>query len=301
MTTKTYEPVTPHRVAFLGLGVMGFPMAGHLARAGHHVTVFNRTAKKAERWVEEYGGRAATTPREAAAGAQIVFACLGNDNDLRSVVLGEQGAFAGMDRDAIFVDNTTASAQVARELHAAAAQRGLHFIDAPVSGGQAGAVNGMLTVMCGGDAPAFARAQPVAMAFAKAVTLIGPSGSGQLAKMVNQLCIAGLVQGLAEGIAFGQAAGLDMKLVLQVIGKGAAQSWQMDNRGTTMIEDKFDFGFAVDWMRKDLGLCLDEARRNGAALPVAALVDQFYADVQAMGGARWDTSSLIRRLRHERD
>ncbi len=297
MSNKTYEPVPPHRVAFLGLGVMGFPMAGHLARAGHHVTVFNRTSKKAERWVEEYGGRAAATPREAASGAQIVFACVGNDADLRSVVLGDHGAFAGMDRDAIFVDNTTASALVARELHAEAAKRGLHFIDAPVSGGQAGAVNGALTVMCGGDAPAFARVQPVAMAYAKAVTLIGGSGSGQIAKMVNQLCIAGLLQSLSEGINFGLAAGLDMKLVLQVIGKGAAQSWQMDNRGTTMIDDKFDFGFAVDWMRKDLGLCLDEARRNGAPLPVAALVDQFYADVQDLGGGRWDTSSLIRRLR----
>jgi 3-hydroxyisobutyrate dehydrogenase-like beta-hydroxyacid dehydrogenase len=301
MTNKTYEPVTPHRVAFIGLGVMGFPMAGHLARAGHHVTVFNRTGKKAERWVEEYGGRAAATPREAAAGAQIVFACVGNDLDLRGVVLGDQGAFAGMSRDAIFVDNTTASALVARELHAEAVRRGLHFIDAPVSGGQAGAVNGMLTVMCGGDTPAFARAQPVAMAYARAVTLIGPSGSGQLAKMVNQLTIAGMVQGLAEGINFGLAAGLDMKLVLQVISKGAAQSWQMDNRGTTMIDDKFDFGFAVDWMRKDLGLCLDEARRNGAPLPVSALVDQFYADLQALGGGRWDTTSLIRRLRRSRN
>ncbi len=301
MTNKNYEPVTPHRVAFIGLGVMGYPMAGHLARAGHHVAVYNRTGKKAERWVEEYGGRAAATPREAAAGAQVVFSCVGNDDDLRGVVLGDQGAFAGMTRDAIFVDNTTASALVARELHAEAGRRGLHFIDAPVSGGQAGAVNGMLTVMCGGDAPAFARAQPVAIAYARAVTLIGPSGSGQLAKMVNQLTIAGMVQGLAEGINFGLAAGLDMKLVLQVIGKGAAQSWQMDNRGTTMIDDKFDFGFAVDWMRKDLGLCLDEARRNGAPLPVSALVDQFYADLQALGGGRWDTTSLIRRLRRSRN
>jgi 3-hydroxyisobutyrate dehydrogenase-like beta-hydroxyacid dehydrogenase len=298
MSNKTYDPIAPHRVAFLGLGVMGFPMAGHLARAGHHVTVYNRTAKKVERWVEEYGGRAAATPREAAAGAQIVFACVGNDDDLRSVVLGDHGAFAGMARDAIFVDHTTASAAVARELHAQARELGLHFVDAPVSGGQAGAVNGLLTVMCGGDTAPFERAQPVALAFARAVTLIGPSGSGQLAKMVNQLAIAGMVQSLAESINFGLAAGLDMKRVLQVIGKGAAQSWQMDNRGTTMIDDKFDFGFAVDWMRKDLGLCLDEARRNGAALPVAALVDQFYADLQAMGGGRWDTSSLIRRLRH---
>ncbi len=299
-TQKTYEAVAPHKVTFLGLGVMGFPMAGHLARAGHHVTVYNRTLKKAERWADEYGGGIAATPREAAEGAQIVFACVGNDDDLRSVVLGDDGALAGMAKDAIFFDNTTASAEVARELHQAAQDKGLHFIDAPVSGGQAGAVNGMLTVMCGGDAEPFARAQPVAMAFGRAVTLVGPSGAGQLAKMVNQIAIVGLVQGLSEGINFGLAAGLDMKLVLQVIGKGAAQSWQMDNRGTTMIEDKFDFGFAVDWMRKDLGLCLDEARRNGAALPVAALVDQFYADVQAMGGNRWDTSSLIRRLRHRK-
>jgi 3-hydroxyisobutyrate dehydrogenase-like beta-hydroxyacid dehydrogenase len=300
MTNKTYEPVTPHKVAFLGLGVMGYPMAGHLARAGHHVTVFNRTVKKAERWVEEYGGNFAPTPREAAAGAQIVFCCVGNDDDLRAVVLGADGAFAGMANDAVFVDNTTASAAVARELYGEARSRGLHFVDAPVSGGQAGAVNGQLTVMCGGDAGAFERIRPVALAYAKAVTLIGPSGAGQLAKMVNQICIAGLLQGLSEGINFGLAAGLDMKLVLQVIGKGAAQSWQMDNRGTTMVDDEFDFGFAVDWMRKDLGLCLDEARRNGAPLPVAALVDQFYADVQAMGGGRWDTSSLIRRLRHKK-
>jgi 3-hydroxyisobutyrate dehydrogenase-like beta-hydroxyacid dehydrogenase len=300
MSSKTYEPITPHKVAFLGLGVMGFPMAGHLARAGHHVAVYNRTTKKAERWADEYGGRIAATPREAAEGADLVFACVGNDDDLRSVALGDDGAFAGMAGDAIFFDNTTASAEVARELHAAARGRGLHFIDAPVSGGQAGAVNGQLTVMCGGDAEPYARAQPVAMAFARAVTLIGPSGSGQLAKMVNQITIVGLLQGLSEGINFGLAAGLDMKLVLSVIGKGAAQSWQMDNRGSTMIDDKFDFGFAVDWMRKDLGLCLDEARRNGATLPVAALVDQFYADIQSMGGHRWDTSSLIRRLRHRR-
>ncbi len=300
MTNKTYEPVTPHKVAFVGLGVMGYPMAGHLARAGHHVTVFNRTSKKAERWVEEYGGNFARTPREAAAGAQIVFTCVGNDDDLRAVVLGADGAFAGMSNDAVLVDNTTASAAIARELYAEARRRALHFVDAPVSGGQAGAVNGMLTVMCGGDAAAFERIRPVAMAYAKAVTLIGASGAGQLAKMVNQICIAGLLQGLSEGINFGLAAGLDMKLVLQVIGKGAAQSWQMDNRGTTMVDDQFDFGFAVDWMRKDLGLCIDEARRNGAPLPVTALVDQFYADVQAMGGHRWDTSSLIRRLRHRK-
>jgi len=297
MNTKTYDPCPAHRVAFLGLGVMGYPMAGHLARAGHHVTVYNRTAKKAERWVEEYGGNHARTPREAAAGAQIVFCCVGNDDDLRSVVLGADGAYAGLARDAIFCDHTTASAAVARELAQEGTRHGLHFIDAPVSGGQAGAVNGQLTVMCGGEQAAFARTLPVAMAFSRAFTLIGPHGCGQLTKMVNQICVAGLLQGLAEGIAFGTAAGLDMKLVLQVIGKGAAQSWQMDNRGTTMIEDKFDFGFAVDWMRKDLGLCLDEARRNGSALPVIALVDQFYSDVQAMHGGRWDTSSLIRRLR----
>jgi 3-hydroxyisobutyrate dehydrogenase-like beta-hydroxyacid dehydrogenase len=297
MTTKTYEPVVPQDVAFLGLGVMGYPMAGHLAGAGHRVTVYNRTEKKAQQWAQEFGGKSAKTPRDAAAGAQIVFSCVGNDADLASVMLGEAGALAGMRKDAIAFDNTTASAKIARELYAEARKRGLHFIDAPVSGGQAGAVNGQLAVMCGGDKPAFDRAQPVAMAFAKAVTLIGDSGAGQLTKMVNQLCIAGLAEGLSEGISFGQAAGLDMKLVLQVIGKGAAQSWQMDNRGGTMVDGKFDFGFAVDWMRKDLGLCLDEARNNGAPLPVAALVDQFYAEVQAMGGGRWDTSSLIRRLR----
>ena len=294
---KSYEPCAPHKVAFLGLGVMGHPMAGHLQRAGHAVTVFNRTAAKAAAWAAEYGGTTAATPREAAAGAGVVFACVGNDDDLRSVALGAHGAFAGMKAGAVFVDHTTASAAVARELHAAARARGLHFVDAPVSGGQAGAVNGVLTVMCGGDAAPFDAMKPVAMAFAKAVTLVGPSGAGQLAKMVNQVAIAGLVQGLSEAIAFGQKAGLDMKLVLEVIGKGAAQSWQMDNRGSTMVDDKFDFGFAVDWMRKDLGLVLDEARRNGARVPVTALVDQFYADVQAMGGRRWDTSSLIRRLR----
>ena len=297
MTNKTYEAVTPHDGTFLGLGVMGYPMAGHLAGAGHRVTVYNRTEKKAQQWAQEFGGKSAKTPRDAAAGAQIVFSCVGNDADLASVMLGETGALAGMRKDAIAFDNTTASAKIARELYAEARKRGLHFIDAPVSGGQAGAVNGQLAVMCGGDKPAFDRAQPVAMAFAKAVTLIGDSGAGQLTKMVNQLCIAGLAEGLSEGISFGQAAGLDMKLVLQVIGKGAAQSWQMDNRGGTMVDGKFDFGFAVDWMRKDLGLCLDEARNNGAPLPVAALVDQFYAEVQAMGGGRWDTSSLIRRLR----
>jgi 3-hydroxyisobutyrate dehydrogenase len=297
INSRTYASVAAHDVAFLGLGVMGLPMAGHLTRAGHRVTVFNRTASKAQAWVAEFGGRAAATPREASAGASVVFSCVGNDDDLRSITLGDDGAFAGMARDAVFVDHTTASAAVARELHAAARERGLHFIDAPVSGGQAGAVNGALTVMCGGDQAPFGRMQPVAMAMANAVTRVGESGAGQLAKMVNQVCVAGVVQGLAEGIAFGQRAGLDMKLVLEVIGKGAAQSWQMDNRGTTMIDDKFDFGFAVDLMRKDLSLVLDEARRNGAKLPVTALIDQFYADVQALGGRRWDTSSLIKRLK----
>ena len=294
---KTYEPTEAKTAAFLGLGVMGHPMAGHLARAGHRVTVYNRTAAKAAAWTREYSGSAAATPREAAAGADFVFACVGNDDDLRSVVLGDQGAFAGMKKGAVFVDHTTASAEVARELSTAAQGLGLQFIDAPVSGGQAGAVNGLLTVMCGGDQVAFDAMKPVAMAFSRAVTRVGDSGAGQLAKMVNQVCIAGLVQGLAEGIAFGQRAGLDMKLVLEVIGKGAAQSWQMDNRGGTMVDDKFDFGFAVDWMRKDLGLVLDEGRRNGAKLPVTALVDQFYADVQSLGGGRWDTSSLIKRLK----
>jgi 3-hydroxyisobutyrate dehydrogenase len=297
MSARTYEPTSPQRVAFLGLGVMGHPMAGHLARAGHHVTVYNRTASKAQAWVAEYGGASAATPQAAAAGAQIVFACVGNDDDLRTVTVGEQGAFLGMASGAIFVDHTTASAAIAREMHAAALAQELHFIDAPVSGGQAGAVNGALTVMCGGDAAPFEAVKPVAMNFAKAVTRVGDSGAGQLAKMVNQVAIAGLVQGLAEAIAFGQRAGLDMPQVLDVIGKGAAQSWQMDNRGKTMVQDKFDFGFAVDWMRKDLGLVLDEARRNGAQMPVTALVDQFYAEVQALGGQRWDTSSLIRRLK----
>lgn len=293
---KTYAPITSHRVAFLGLGVMGGPMAAHLKRAGHHVTVYNRTTSKAEQWAKEYGGAFAATPREAAKGCDIVFACVGNDDDLRGVVLGADGAFAGMEVGTVFVDHTTASANVARELSAEASKRGLQFIDAPVSGGNLGALNGALTVMCGGDKAAFDRIQPVAMAFSKAVTLLGTSGAGQLAKMVNQICIAGLVQGLSEAIAFGQKSGLDMNAVLGVIGKGAAQSWQMDNRGPTMIADKFDFGFAVDWMRKDLGLVLEEAKRNGARLPVTALVDQFYADVQSMGGNRWDTSSLIKRL-----
>jgi len=297
IASKTYESVAPRKVAFLGLGVMGFPMAGHLAKAGHAVTVFNRSPAKAQAWVTEFGGVAKATPREAAAGADIVFSCVGNDDDLRSITLGADGAFAGMQPGAVFVDHTTASADVARELYGAAKNLGLAFVDAPVSGGQAGAQNGVLTVMCGGDVEAFNTAQPVAMAFSRAFTLMGESGAGQLTKMVNQICIAGLVQGLSEAVAFGQKAGLNMNQVLDVIGKGAAQSWQLDNRGKTMVADKFDFGFAVDWMRKDLGLVLDEAKRNGARLPVTALVDQFYADVQAMGGNRLDTSSLIKRLK----
>jgi len=297
---RSYAQVAPRKAAFLGLGVMGYPMAAHLLRSGHAVTVYNRTASKSEAWCAEFAGdgaaKRAATPREAAQGADLVFCCVGNDDDLRSVVLGGDGAFAGMKPGAIFVDHTTASAQVARELHASALGSGLQFVDAPVSGGQAGAQKGVLTVMCGGDQAAFDVIQPVAMAFARACTRIGDSGAGQLAKMVNQTCIAGMVQGLAEAIAFGARAGLDMPLVLDVIGKGAAQSWQMDNRGRTMVEGKFDFGFAVDWMRKDLGLVLDEAKRNGALLPVTALVDQFYAEVQREGGNRWDTSSLIARL-----
>ena len=294
---KTYDPAPATRVAFLGLGVMGFPMAGHLALAGHPVTVYNRNPAKSAAWTQEFGGASAPTPRQAAQGADIVFMCVGNDDDLRSVVLGPEGALAGMKAGAILVDHTTASANVARELHALAAQQGVAFIDAPVSGGQGGAQNGLLTVMCGGEAAPFERVKGVAMAFSRSFALMGPSGSGQLTKMVNQICIAGLVQGLSEGVAFGLRAGLNMAQVLDVIGKGAAQSWQMDNRGKTMAADKFDFGFAVDWMRKDLGLVMDEAKRNGARVPVTALVDQFYADVQQMGGSRWDTSSLIKRLR----
>ncbi|HRY88229.1 MAG TPA: NAD(P)-dependent oxidoreductase [Rubrivivax sp.] len=297
MNHKTCEATAPRTVAFIGLGVMGHPMAGHLARAGHRVTVHNRSAAKAAAWAAEYGGTAAATPAQAAAGADLVFACVGNDDDLRAVTVGEHGAFGGMKAGAVFADHTTASATLARELHAAARARGLHFVDAPVSGGQAGAQGGVLTVMCGGDAEPFAAMQPVAMAYARAVTHVGGPGAGQLAKMVNQTCIAGLLQGLAEAIAFGEAAGLDMRRVLEVIGKGAAQSWQMEHRGPTMVDGRFDFGFAVDWMRKDLGLVLDEGRRNGASLPVTALVDQFYADLQHMGGGRWDTSSLVRRLR----
>ncbi len=298
---KTYESTPSRNVAFLGLGVMGYPMAGHLALAGHSVTVYNRTAAKSAAWCEEFASskspKSAASPREAAKDADVVFCCVGNDDDLRGVLLGADGALKGMKAGAVLVDHTTASASIARELSASATAMGLHFVDAPVSGGQAGAQNGMLTVMCGGDAAAFAAVQSTGMAFSRAFTLLGSSGAGQLAKMVNQICIAGLVQGLSEAIAFGQKAGLDMNQVLDVIGKGAAQSWQMDNRGKTMVADKFDFGFAVDWMRKDLGLVLDEAKRNGARLPVTALVDQFYADVQQMGGKRWDTSSLIKRLK----
>ena len=301
---KTYEPVAATRVAFIGMGVMGYPMAGHLASAGHSVTVYNRSAAKAQAWCSEFAALpnkaslgSAATPREAAQGAEIVFCCVGNDDDLRSVVFGADGALAGMHPGAVLVDHTTASADVAREIHAAAKNLGVAFLDAPVSGGQAGAQNGLLTVMCGGEADVFERVKPVAMAFSRAFTLMGSPGAGQLTKMVNQICIAGLVQGLSEAIAFGQKAGLDMNLVLDVIGKGAAQSWQLDNRGKTMVADKFDFGFAVDWMRKDLGLVFDEAQRNGAQLPVTHMVDGFYAEVQKMGGQRWDTSSLIKRLR----
>jgi 3-hydroxyisobutyrate dehydrogenase len=286
------------KVAFIGLGVMGFPMAGHLAaKGGHALTVYNRTRAKADAWVAKFGGHAAATPAEAARGADVVFSCVGDDPDLREVTLGAQGAFDAMGKGAIFVDHTTASAAVARELYAAAKSRGISFIDAPVSGGQAGAENGTLTVMCGGDADVFECAKPVIASFARAVTLIGPAGAGQLCKSVNQIAIAGLLQGLSEAIAFGQKAGLDMKLVLDVISKGAAQSWQMENRGRTMVDDKFDFGFAVDWMRKDLRICFEEAARNGADLTVTRLVDGFYGDVQKMGGGRWDTSSLIKRLR----
>ncbi len=285
------------KVAFIGLGVMGYPMAGHLAAKGHGVTVYNRTASKAEAWASQHGGASAATPAAAAQGAEIVFACVGNDDDLRGVTIGPDGAFDALGRGAVFVDHTTASASVARELYAAARARGADFIDAPVSGGQAGAENGALTVMCGGDEGPYARVEPAITAFAKSCRLMGPSGAGQLTKMVNQICIAGLLQGLSEGLAFAEKAGLDGKAVVDVISKGAAGSWQMENRGGTMLDDKFDFGFAVDWMRKDLGICLGEANANGAALPVTALVDQFYKDVQGLGGGRWDTSSLIRRLR----
>ena len=285
------------KVAFLGLGVMGYPMAGHLkGRGGQDVVVYNRSAAKAKAWVESHGGASAATPKQAAHDRDIVFACVGNDDDLRSVALGPDGAFAGMKKGAVFVDHTTASANVARKLAEAAGKLGLGFVDAPVSGGQAGAENGQLTVMCGGSAQDFATIEPVAKVYAKSIRRIGEVGAGQLTKMVNQICIAGAVQALAEGLYFAERAGLDRELVVEVISKGAAQSWQMNNRHKTMIADKFDFGFAVDWMRKDLGICLDEARRNGARLPVATLVDEFYADVQSLGGGRWDTSSLIARF-----
>jgi len=285
------------KVAFLGLGVMGYPMAGYLkTKGGHDVTVYNRTAAKAEKWAAEFSGKSAATPAEATKGAEFVFACVGNDDDLRAIALGENGAFESMASGSIFVDNTTASAEVARELAAIAAEKGIGFIDAPVSGGQAGAENGVLTVMCGGDQAVFDKARPVIDSYARMVGLMGPVGAGQLTKMINQICIAGLVQGLSEGIAFGQRAGLDIEKVVEVISKGAAGSWQMENRWKTMRDGKFDFGFAVDWMRKDLGICLEEADRNGAQLPVTALIDQFYKDVQGKGGKRWDTSSLISRL-----
>jgi 3-hydroxyisobutyrate dehydrogenase len=284
------------KVAFLGLGVMGYPMAGHLAQKGHEVTVYNRTTAKSEQWAKEYGGKAAPTPKAAAEGQEIIFACVGNDDDLRGITLGETGAFSGMVQGAIFVDHTTASAKVARELFATAKDKGLGFIDAPVSGGEAGAKNGALTVMCGGEPAPYATAEPVIAAYARSCKLLGPSGAGQLTKMVNQICIAGIVQSLSEGLAFAQRAGLDPRLVVEVISKGAAQSWQMENRFENMLAGKFDFGFAVDWMRKDFAICLDEARSNGAALPIVALVDQFYADIQNAGGNRFDTSSLITRL-----
>jgi 3-hydroxyisobutyrate dehydrogenase len=285
------------RTAFIGLGVMGYPMAGHLkSKGGHDVTVYNRTGAKAESWIARFGGRPAATPKQAAAGQDFVLSCVGNDDDLRAVTLGEDGAFNGMQKGAVFIDHTTASAEIARELFAQAKKHRFDFIDAPVSGGQAGADNGVLTVMCGGDSEPYARAERVIAAYARMCKLIGQSGSGQLTKMVNQICIAGLVEGLAEGIHFAKKAGLDIEAVIQTISKGAAQSWQMENRYKTMNEGKFDFGFAVDWMRKDMAICLGEGRRNGANLPVTALVDQFYSEVQKMGGRRWDTSSLIARL-----
>jgi 3-hydroxyisobutyrate dehydrogenase len=289
------------KVAFLGLGVMGYPMAGHLKnKGGHEVTVYNRTTAKAEQWVKQYGGKSASTPKAAAEGQDFVMCCVGNDNDLREVTLGANGAFAGMGKGTIFVDHTTASAEIARELYAAAKKGGFDFVDAPVSGGQAGAENGVLTVMCGGDEPVFDKAKPVIDAYARACNLMGAPGSGQLAKMVNQICIAGLVQGLSEGLHFAKKAGLDIEKLIATISKGAAQSWQMENRYKTMVAGKFDHGFAVDWMRKDLSICLGEARKNGARLPVTALVDQFYAQVQAMGGKRWDTSALLAVLEREK-
>jgi 3-hydroxyisobutyrate dehydrogenase len=285
------------KVAFLGLGVMGYPMAGHLKnKGGHEVTVYNRTATKAEQWAKQFGGKTAPTPKAATQGQDFVMCCVGNDNDLREVTLGKDGAFQAMGKGTTFVDHTTASAEIARELYDAATKSGFHFIDAPVSGGQAGAENGVLTVMCGGDQAVFDKAKPVIDAYARACNLMGSPGSGQLAKMVNQICIAGLVQGLSEGIHFAKKAGLDIEKLIATISKGAAQSWQMENRYKTMAANKYDFGFAVDWMRKDLGICLGEARKNGANLPVTALVDQFYAEVQKMGGKRWDTSALLARL-----
>ncbi|MEM9146322.1 MAG: NAD(P)-dependent oxidoreductase [Pseudomonadota bacterium] len=285
------------KVSFLGLGVMGYPMAGHLVAKGHEVTVYNRTFAKAERWAGEHGGKAEPTPRAAAEGSEFVVACVGNDDDLRSVVLGEEGAFAGMAAGTVLIDHTTASAQVARELQAEGKGRGIGFVDAPVSGGQAGAENGQLGIMCGGEQADYDRAEPIMQVYAKACRLMGAPGAGQLTKMVNQICIAGLVQGLSEGVMFAEKAGLDGAAVFDVIAKGAAGSWQMENRNKTMLADEFDFGFAVDWMRKDLSMCLDEAKRNGARLPVTALVDQFYGEIQDMGGGRWDTSSLLRRLK----
>ena len=284
-------------VSFIGLGVMGYPMAGHLSKAGYSVRVYNRSKDKASKWVEEYGGAQADTPAEVASGADVVFACVGNDDDIRSVTIGSDGAYSGMAAGACFVDHTTASAEVARELSAQADDLGFSFLDAPVSGGQAGAENGILTVMVGGEPGPFDRVKPVIDSYARACQLMGPVGNGQLTKMVNQIAIAGLVQGLSEAVNFADKADLDVKQVLDVISKGAAQSWQMENRGVTMCEDKFEFGFAVDWMRKDLGMCLDEARRNGSLLPVSALVNEFYGKIQATGGGRWDTSSLIRLLR----
>lgn len=286
------------KVAFLGLGNMGYPMAGHLAKAGHQVTVFNRTAAKAENWVKEFAGLSAPTPRAAALNAELVFACVGNDDDLREVTIGEHGAFHGMNKNAVFVDHTTASASVARELHAAAQKMGLHFVDAPVSGGQAGAQNGVLTIMAGGDTEPYAKAASVMSCYGKAIQHMGPSGSGQLTKMVNQICIVGVIESLAEGLSFARAAKLDLPKVIAAISGGAAGSWQLSNRAATMVENKFDFGFAVEWMRKDLGICLDEAKNNNTSLPMIALIDQFYAEVEQMGGKRWDTSSLIRRYAH---
>jgi len=288
------------KIAWIGLGVMGAPMAGFLQKAGHDVTVYNRTTSRAQDWVSAYGGSFATTPKEAAVDCDFVFACVGNDDDLRSVTTGAEGAFQSMKNGSVFVDHTTASAEAARELYAAAKEAGFGFIDAPVSGGQAGAENGVLTVMCGGDKDVFEHAEPLIDAFARSCQLLGESGAGQLTKMVNQICIAGVVQGLAEGMNFAQRAGLDGDAVLDVISKGAAGSWQMENRGTTMLKDEFEFGFAVDWMRKDLGMCLEEADNNGASLPMTALVDQFYKEIQAMGGSRWDTSSLMKRLTRDK-